>query len=726
MKPLPFAALTLALCLPAAADVVFETARLRLVVGDDAKARSLVVKATGEECLAPDEGMPLFSVTQERPYNNEVKLTYPNVRTVYPANRLRRDGDRLTVGFEIAPYEAFVTVRERDEYLEFRLEDFSKTGYGDLKMDAPPVAEFRVAQLPVRNRRNRGDWLNVVWDERAVLGVVGTACETFVGHEDRKGWRILSADLRPGYRLRGGSAAVVASGSERDFLDCLAALERDFGLPKGVESRRSDLINASIFWVSDLTPANVDEHVEWARRGGFRLMLIHYACLVKESGTWALDGNWDYRDEYPNGAADVRGMLDRIKAAGIVPGIHFLHTHVGLKSRYVTPVADPRLGLKRRFTLARPLAADDTELFVEENPADSPRFAAGRLLRFGGELISYEDYRTERPCRFTGIGRGAHGTKVTAHPRGEAGGVLDVSEYGAPMSCYVDERNSLQDEIAEKIAAVYAAGFRFVYMDGSEGVSAPFAYNVPYAQYRVWQRLRPEPLFGEAAAKAHFDWHMLGGANAFDIFPPETFKEKIVEFPLAEAPMMRQDFTRVNFGWWGFWAPSPAGTSKPTIGTQMDMWEFGTSRAAAWDCPMSIQMRMEAIRRHPRAGDIFETIRRWEDVRARKELTAAQKERLKSPRQEHHLYLGPDGKYELCEMEMLPTPAKAPNLRGFVFERGGKRTIACWHVSGEGELALTLDGREIRTRLGNLRYFETSGSGADAKRAFAAAVLTEK
>ena len=58
---------------------------------------------------------------------------------------------------------------------------------------------------------------------------------------------------------------------------------------------------------------------------------------------------------------------------------------------------------------------------------------------------------------------------------------------------------------------------------------------------------------GEGAAKAHFGWHMLSGSNAFDIFYPEEFKEKIDEYPAAEAPLMQRDFTRVHFGWWGFW-----------------------------------------------------------------------------------------------------------------------------------------------------------------------------
>ena len=683
-------------------DVVLENSRFRLVVGSDAVPKSLVVKATGVECLVRDESAPLFTVTQERPFNNEIKLIYPHKRTTYRANSLRREGNRLIVGFEVAPYGAEVEVDEKPEYVALRLRSFlvdHKKHYDSLKMNLPPADCFRVAQLPLRERKNFGEWLNVMWDEDAAVGVIATEPETFIDSERRGSHRILSAELRRGYHLKGGSAAIVAGAGEKDFLDCMDRLERAYGLPLGVASRRGDLVNASMFWVSDLTPANVDEYIAYAKKGGFRLMLLYYTCFVKEDRSWSLDGNWDYRPEYPNGREDVVKLLGKIKAAGITPGIHFLHTHVGMKTRYVTPVADHRLNLTRRFTLARDFSDGDTELFVEENPVDSAMHDGCRVLRFGGELFSYEGFATERPFRFTGVKRGAWSTKPASHPKGEIGGVLDMSEYGVPMSCYVDGRTSLQDEIADKIAAVYSAGFRFVYMDGSEGVNAPYEYNVPYAQYRVWKKLKPEPIFGEAAAKAHFDWHMLGGANAFDVFRPEEFKEKIVEFPQAEAPLMRQDMTRLNFGWWAFWYPkrekNDSDRQPVTIGTQPDMWEFGTSRAAAWDCPMTIQMNLQSLAKHPRLDDVFEVVRRWEDVRAKHWLTQSQKDELKSATQEHHLFVNVQGEYELLPVKMLETADR--RIRGFVFTRDGETWAAYWNAfAGEGEIELALPADEIR------------------------------
>ena len=94
------------------ADVTVKCDEFTLVIGDDAVPKSLTIKKTGEEMLVPARGRPLFSVTQERPFNNEVKLSYPNSRTVYRAKSVRRDGDILTVAFDQPEYKALVRVKE--------------------------------------------------------------------------------------------------------------------------------------------------------------------------------------------------------------------------------------------------------------------------------------------------------------------------------------------------------------------------------------------------------------------------------------------------------------------------------------------------------------------------------------------------------------------------------------------------------------------------------------
>ena len=729
-------------------DVVFENRRMTLRIGEDACAKSLVLKGTGEECLSVGERLPLFTSTQNRPFNNEIKLTHPNKRTTYRANRLRRDGDRLIVGFELAPYEAIIKVDCRDDYMVFTLEDFisdtvQERQYRRLVMDVPPVVGFRVMQLPVAERRNFGDWVNAVWDEKAAVAVMSIDPFSEIDHEDRTGCKVLTADLQRGMKLRGGSAAIVAGAGREAFLDAVDRLEADYALPRGVAARRSPIINSSICWSDTLYPGNVDQHIELAKRGGFRLMLIYYTKFTDDYG-WTTIG--DYRPNkklYPRGYDDIRDMLGKIRAAGIKPGLHLLQTHIGLRSRYVTPVADPRLNHTRMFTLSAPLPCDtnECEIAVEENPVDSPHHPKCRVLQFGGELLHYTDYTTEPPYRFTGCTRGHCATQPQEHPRGQVGGVLDVSEF-AGLSCYIDQRTSLQDEVAEKIAKLYNCGFEFCYMDGSEGVNPPCGVNVSYAQWRVARKFATPPIFTEGAAKSHFGWHLQAGANAFDVFPPEVFKEKIATYPQANAPLMRRNFTRLDFGWWDVTLPGAKPNAKDYVsktGVQPDMWEWGTSRAAAWDCPATIHLNPAHFLKHPRADDLLEVMRRWEDVRARNWLTAGQKESLKSTTQEHHLLVNGRGEYELVPIREIRGVANGC-VSAFLFSRNGRRVVTMWHNTGKGRLSFspgfefTLrkepDGEPLAVKNGAFDisgrvYIDTDDVENDVVNALSAALLAE-
>ena len=698
-----------------AGDLVVETDGFRLVVGTNAVVKSIVVKANGEECAAPSLVAPLFSVTQDRPFNNEIKLSEPMRRTTYPAESLRQDGDRLVAGFRHRQYEAVVRLRKGKGYIAFELEKFNcdrASSYSYLKMDIPPVAAFRILPVPVHGRKNFGSWLNACWDEEAAVAVVGTSPHPDVGSEERGDDRLLRADLSADIGLCGHGAALVAAPGRERFLDAMDALEADFGLPRGVRSRRSPEIYEAIFHThGDCPLAEVDELVAYARRGGFRLMTFSDSDVAKTLDSWQLHGDYDWRSDFPRDEGELKAALGKVKAAGIRPGFHTLHPHIGLKSRYVTPVADPRLNKTRRFTLAGevPEAADVGEIRVLEPVDGVPMHEGCRVLQFGGELMTYESAQTGRPSRFLGVRRGALNTRREGHRLGTVGGILDVSEYGMPGSCYLDQNTDLQDEVAEKLARFYNCGFEYVYMDGSEGVNRPFGFHVANAQYRYWKLLGQEPLFGEAAAKSHFSWHMLAGANAFDCFEPQRFKAMLRKHPAAQAPRTWQDMTRVNFGWWCLFLPSEECT-----GTQLDMWEYGMALAAAWDGAASALMSVDTLKAHPRADDILETMRRWNDLRRRGPLDERWRTMLRDASREHHLLVNGKGEYELVEIEQLAVGGNPDgDVRAFTFRRNGRSCVMFWHTKGERRLFVRLPADRVRVAHGPDDAGERPQAGSD-------------
>lgn len=660
-------------------EIIIENKRFKLVIDAECKAQSLIFKPLNEECLFDGKKIPLFTITEKRPFNNEIKLAYPNKRTTFKANRIRLEGDKLIVGFELILFEAVVAVKKTDDYISFKLEDFivSEESFGGLTMDVPPVEEFRLMQLPVKKRTCFGEWLNVCFDENTAVNLLATSPYERIDCVKEDEYYILTADAARDIKLKGCEAALIVS-SKDDLLDCVETVENDYDLPKGVKSRRSPEINSSIYWSGFVSPDNVDKHISYIKKCGFTKFLIYYTALF--SGTvesYAGLGDYKIRETFPGGIDDLKKMIDKIKAAGITPGIHILHTHIGFDSSYLTPIADHRLNLTRYFTLAKPLNETDDKIYVEENPTGTVMHEKCRVLKFGGELIKYEGYTDERPYCFYGCERGYNKTHVKSFDIGTIGGILDITEYGG-SSAYINQHTGLQDEIAEKIADVYNLGFEFVYFDGSEGTNPPYEFHISNAQYRVYGKLKKEPLFCEGAAKTHFSWHMLSGGNAFDVFPAEVFKAKIAEFPAAEAKDRKMDFTRINFGWWNY-----------NDSVTPDMYEYGTSVAAAWDCPVTIQADAKKFESNPRTDDIFEALRRWEDVRRRNLLTNEQRALIRNTSKEHILLLNEENEYELVEYAEIKNAACGnKNVSAFVFERNGKTYVVCCDKCGEGKLTI--------------------------------------
>lgn len=697
-------------------DFVFENKRFSLVVGENAVLKQLRLKETGEDCLDHTEDVALCSVTEDRPYNNEIKLAHPNKRTTFEANRLRVEGDRLIVGFEQILFEAEISVTVTDDYIAFTLVDFivPEEAFAGLAMTPPPVAEFRLLQIPVKNREHFGEWLNVVWDTAAAVNLLGTGVFTKIDSQKRSGYRILTADALREFQLQGCTAALIVSPVE-DLLDCIDTVEEDYDLPRGVQSRRNTAdINSSICWTDSINPQNVQEHIAFAKRMGFEKLLIFYAAFCKNEEGYSHCGTYEFNEYYPHGAKDLKFVLDTLRDAGITSGLHILQTHIGYKTSYVTPVADHRLHTTRQFTLAKPLNETDTDVYVCQNPYGCVTHPQCRVLKFGGELIEYDSYTTTQPYRFTGCKRGHWNTTVTPHDIGTIGGILDISEFGA-TSVYIDQTTDLQDEIADKIAAIYNLGFEFLYFDGSEGTNAPFELYIPYAQYRIYQKLTTPPLFCEGAAKAHFSWHMLSGGNAFDVCLTQYLKGNLLRHQLPEAARMADDFTRINFGWWGLFEDS-----------QPHLFEYGTSKAAAWGAPITIYSRLPrfytalpAFTPSPRSSENYEVLRRWEDVRRRDLLTEEQRLALRDPEREFTLLINEDGNYELVEY----TPLNTPELIAYTFERHGRTYVVCWHRTDECTLHLSAEIDDLRCEemlgkpldiannvlsVGNKRYISTA------------------
>jgi hypothetical protein len=714
-------------------SVVLENGEMRLVIGAHGAARSLVHKGSGQECLAEGVDVAMFNLTQYRPYLNEVQLAYPAKVTHFPADQVRREGDNLVVYFPLLGYEATIGLKITDAYIAFRLEKLAYVGFREpyVERTGTPIDETLFVQLPVRNRKNFGEWLNVMWDEGVAVNVLATDPHTRIDAAACSGYRLFQAGTVADVQLESAGAALITT-EPKHLLDRIDRVEVDFNLPRGAESRRRKEYRSSYYEVLKMTPKDADQHIHFAKMGGFRLMQIYHPAFTDSLG------HFPWRPEYPGKIADLQQITAKINKEGMIPGFHVLYTMTTVNDSYVTPIPDSRLSLRRSFTLAESIDATATTITIEENPrifniGGNKRIVSDggapfhdqqkvQTLRIQNELIHYDTYTSNPPYRFEGCVRGAFGTRPATHEMSSRVGLLDM--YSPTMVRYSQD-TSIQAEVAARLQAIYEqAGFKFMYFDGAEDVPAPFWYTVSRAQLILQNGLKPPPLFAEGACKSHFSWHMLTRANAFDIFKPEVVKAATRAYCVEEIKRVVNDFSSIDFGWLGYWAPT-----KESTGTQPDMLEYVTSVAAAWNCTIALFGDLPALEAHPRTADNLEVIRRWEEVRAQAWLTEDQKISLRNVEQEHTLLIDENGKFVLLPYEQIQNVAGAAMPgRAFLFGRNGNVWAVYWHTSGQGFLDLPLaakqvtlmkelgkalvvkgDGNHTKLPLGDRRYLEFHG-----------------
>ena len=119
-------------------SVIVENGAFRLVLSVDGAATSLVVKATGEECLASGVRVPFARLRQDRPYDNEMHLLHPARPMWFNANRIVRKGDLLEIGFAHEYHVMRVGIIATGDYVAFD-SDFLRFGEGKRRVKAKAI-----------------------------------------------------------------------------------------------------------------------------------------------------------------------------------------------------------------------------------------------------------------------------------------------------------------------------------------------------------------------------------------------------------------------------------------------------------------------------------------------------------------------------------------------------------------------------------------------------------
>jgi hypothetical protein len=210
---------------------------------------------------------------------------------------------------------------------------------------------------------------------------------------------------------------------------------------------------------------------------------------------------------------------------------------------------------------------------------------------------------------------------------------------------------------------------------------------------------------------------MITRSNAYDIVAPaEGMKDFCRLMPCPTAAERTKDFSRIEFGWLGRLEDPDASP---------DVWEYVISRAAAWDCPISLRAEPSKIASNPRWEDCLDALRTWEDARLENHLSDTQRQMLRNvrpedahyvpcydqrgiweniqanrdltpvqrrilaDRREHHLFANEQGEYEL--VPIIEVPLEGTAVKAYAFQRASRPKdtyVLIWAVDGEVELQL--------------------------------------
>jgi len=405
-----------------------------------------------------------------------------------------------------------------------------------------------------------------------------------------------------------------------------------------------------LFNFGSLTEINMDEWIEMVRSLGFTQIDNHGGG----AGFFRFGDMELNRQKWPEGWESWQRIVARLHAAGIGSIFHTYAFFIDKQSKYVTPVPDPRLDAFRTFTLAEPLSAEATEIAVNESTAEMKTITGffeqnSVVLHIGDELVTFGGASKEVPWKFTGVKRGALGTKAAAHERGaKARHLKEMFGLFVP-----NVETTLFEEIAANHAAVVNhCGFDGIYLDAIDGSSILRGndecwYWGDKFVVEIQKRLK-KPVGMEMSSMWHHFWQYRTRWQAWDY--PQRGHKRFIDQHAAE--VNGGLMLPLHLGWWGFQSFNP-----PQIEPSYpDVIEHLGARLIGWDAGISLTagVNRDALRKTPLFQRAVDTLRTCEELRHANVFDETAKAKLRDPGSEFALFKNAAGKTRFRRIQLQP------------------------------------------------------------------------
>jgi len=441
----------------------------------------------------------------------------------------------------------------------------------------------------------------------------------------------LRASCEKKFGLVGAWVAIVGAPMARMLPSLQDALAGASELPvcktAGPWARETPFNHGSyLFNFGSLTESNVTDWIEMVKSVGFTQIDNHGGGAFFRFGSMELN-----RQKWPDGWDSWRRIVARLHDAGIGSIFHTYAFFIDKQSKYVTPVPDSRLDAFCTFTLAEPLSPEAAEIAVNESTAGLTTVTGffehnSVVLHIGDELVTFGGISQQAPWRFTGLKRGALGTKAAAHERGAKARHLKEC-FGLFVP---NPESSLFEEIAANHAdVVNRCGFDGIYLDAIDGSSILRGnddcwYWADKFVVEIQKRLK-RPVGMEMSSMWHHFWQYRTRWQAWDY--PQRGHERFID--LHAEGVNGGLLLPLHLGWWGFQSFNP-----PQIEpTYPDVIENLGARLVGWDAGISLTAGIDrdTLRKTPLFGRAVDTLRACEELRREHTYSEAARARLREP-----------------------------------------------------------------------------------------------
>jgi hypothetical protein len=570
-----------------AENFVFETSTAQLVIQSNGAVSSLIEKPNGKEQLQP-AGLAFAMVVK-----NGQK---------FPASTVERRDPLFHFTFGTSGVSADYRITASTEYIVVELAAIQGDG----------IEKFQMVQFSTSLVNAGGPFLNVLWNDQFAISLMGLSEQV----DTEIAGTVASASVYPTFSVKGQRIAIIAVPTPQ-FLDVVQAVEQDFRLPSptigGVWAKLSTDERTSYFF-ADLTEANADEMIRYAKLGGLRYILIRSDSWAASLGSYPIN-----LESFPHGEAGLKSVINKCHAAGLKVGMRMLTSLVGKNDPIVRPKPNPGLLKDGKAVLATDVSEQATELTAASALAgfslstDSSDFVTDDEIIHCGRING---------TRFLQCERGFAGTKPELHKSGAIVQHL-VERNGAYMA---DLRSPLAVAISDRISGVInRVGFDMIYFDGGELNSAQGAaswYWVGVQQTQIWQRSKRDLLM-QGSGATNWTWHLFARGTCDDI-AAVAVKQYLDYHKIADDwTLYHSNFVPVDLGWVGILQDTP---DHPA--TTPDELEYHAVRMLALGSPVGLQTYFNVLKRNGRTDEMLKMLGAYERLRMSGEVPKALREKL--------------------------------------------------------------------------------------------------